>query len=655
MNAALHFLRRTCLLLLTLLGIGQSTLHAVNPNGTLVGAIRWDGNTGDTPTFTNPNGSYVGQQVERALGPNQYHFRLPFFGVETGTDTVQARELTQAVMDQDILYATKAGIDYWAFVFYPDGSGMDTARNLYSSSAYKAYVNYCFVASSQMPVAYFNTLVTKFTQTNYQKVLGNRPLLYIFGGVSYTATDITNLRNQTIAAGLGTPYIVVMDFTASGASTTAANLGADAISAYCSGASNGVPYTSLVTSENSNWNTYKATGTKVVPWVTTGWDPRPRIDHPVTWTSYPSNNWCQTATPWQIASHLQEGLNWVDSNPTVADANTVLMYAWNEFDEGGWLCPTLYTGTDRLDMLKAILDPALVASNSVANPGFESGTTSWLAQSATIAPSTTMVHSGSQSLHISSRSAIWGTATQDVKSTLLAKGQGCYTASAWAALASGSDTIRIVIHTVDSNGSYWFTTSPMTLGTAYKQLSGVINVTWSGTLSSAIMYTQTTSSLADLYEDDFSLGMANQLTNPGFENGTSSWTTQTSVIAANSTNVHTGTSALQITNRSAIYSAATQNVTSTLLANGQGDYTASAWVQFASGTDNVILVINTVDGTGSHWFTSAPVSISTRYKNISDTIHVTWTGTLTKALIYTQTATSLADMYEDDFSLGKLP
>jgi hypothetical protein len=41
---------------------------ASNPRDTLVGVIRWDGNTGDTPTFSNTNGNYVGQQVERAHG-----------------------------------------------------------------------------------------------------------------------------------------------------------------------------------------------------------------------------------------------------------------------------------------------------------------------------------------------------------------------------------------------------------------------------------------------------------------------------------------------------------------------------------------------------------------------------------------------------------
>jgi len=31
------------------------------------------------------------------------------------------------------------------------------------------------------------------------------------------------------------------------------------------------------------------------------------------------------------------------------------MYAWNEFDEGGWICPTLGNNTSRLDAIRKIL------------------------------------------------------------------------------------------------------------------------------------------------------------------------------------------------------------------------------------------------------------------------------------------------------------
>jgi hypothetical protein len=645
--------------LFAILEFGAVPARAVNPNRTLIGAIRWDGNTGDTPTTTvSPDGKYVGQQVERALGPNKYHYRVPFFGVETGTDSVQARELTQAVMDQDIAYAKSAGIDYWAFNFYPDGSGMDIGRNLYDSSTHKADVKYCFIASSWMPVTYFGTLVGKFAEPNYQKVLGNRPLLYIFGTYGFTAADITNLRNLTVAAGLGTPYIVMIGqaSNASGTLSDETTLGADAITAYVTGVGTGQPYSALAASEPYYWNQYKATGTNVVPWLTTGWDPRPRIDNPVSWTTYASTNWGQDGAPWEIASHLQDGLNWVDSNPTVANANTVLMYAWNEFDEGfGALSPTLYTGTDRLDALKLISKPSVPGLDLLSNPGFESGITPWVAQSSSIAASSAYVHSGSKAVLINNRTAAWGAATQDVKGALLANGQGFYTASIWAAFASGSDTVQIVINTVDSSGSHWFTTRPITLSATYKQLAGVMNVSWTGTLTSAIIYTQTASSLADMYEDDFSLSMDNELSNPGFENGTTSWAALDSSITADSTDVHSGLGAVLISNRTAVWGAAGQDVTNILQAYGPGNYTTSAWLSFATATDNVQIVIRTVDDAGSHCYTTSPVSITTRYKNISDSINVIWTGTLYNATIYTRTTTSLDDMYEDDFRLSKQP
>jgi len=33
----------------------------------------------------------------------------------------------------------------------------------------------------------------------------------------------------------------------------------------------------------------------------------------------------------------------------------VIIYAWNEFDEGGWLCPTLTEGDSRVQALGRIL------------------------------------------------------------------------------------------------------------------------------------------------------------------------------------------------------------------------------------------------------------------------------------------------------------
>lgn len=332
--------------------------HAANPNHTLVGAIRWDAWVGNTPTFgdTDPT-HWIGHQVEKTLGPNQFHFRLPFFATETGSDAVQISETTQPVMDQDITYAHNAGIDYWAFDWYNDGTGLDIARKLYLSSALKSEIHFCIIAGANGPSftdANIAEWVGYFKDPSYQTVLNGRPLVYIFGGTSSTsASDVTNLRNAAAAANLPNPYIVVM-----GSASDANTLGTDAVSSYNSAGNNGEPYANLAANDVAGWNNDRSTSAKVIPWVTTGWDNRPRYLNPVSWETVGPNDWVQTATPLEIAGHLQSAINWAQSNPTVDEANAVLMYAWNENDEGGWIQPTLYSGTDRLDAIQNVLNPA---------------------------------------------------------------------------------------------------------------------------------------------------------------------------------------------------------------------------------------------------------------------------------------------------------
>ena len=42
---------------------------------------------------------------------------------------------------------------------------------------------------------------------------------------------------------------------------------------------------------------------------------------------------------------------------TLNPANAIIIYAWNENDEGGWLIPTLSEGTARLDAIARVLNP----------------------------------------------------------------------------------------------------------------------------------------------------------------------------------------------------------------------------------------------------------------------------------------------------------
>jgi len=331
-----------------------------NPADGIVGAIRWDAWVGDTPTFGDTTSdNRVGLVVERTLGPNQWHYRLPFFAVELGENEVQVRGNTQQIVDQEILYAVEAGLDYWAFVYYAPGSGLDSARNLYLSSPYRDAINFCLIFDSGsylLEAASRQLFVDYFQLPNYQKVLGGRPLVYFFGNSELTREAIDALRADANAVGLLTPYFVYMGWSADEVKTAIETYGLDAGSAYAQVGKDGQPFVDLAHRAEEGWDTYRQLGIKVIPWVSAGWDPRPRIENPIPWGSYTEEQWAQAATPAEIASHLQNALLWMGTYPESAEASTIIIYAWNEFDEGGWLCPTLYNGTDRLDAIRAIWD-----------------------------------------------------------------------------------------------------------------------------------------------------------------------------------------------------------------------------------------------------------------------------------------------------------
>lgn len=111
------------------------------------------------------------------------------------------------------------------------------------------------------------------------------------------------------------------------------------------------------------WDRQKQ-GQKVIPSVSAGWDPRPRIETPNPWSHYYENSKGETklgrlrsaeTDAAEIADGVKSALLWNRQNPDAGEAKAVVIYAWNEFDEGGWICPTLSEGTRRLDAIRKVL------------------------------------------------------------------------------------------------------------------------------------------------------------------------------------------------------------------------------------------------------------------------------------------------------------
>jgi len=144
-------------------------------------------------------------------------------------------------------------------------------------------------------------------------------------------------------------------------------IGAEAITAYArTGADDqlGTPYSELAAAARGFWEECAATGAAVVPLCMSGWDRRPRVERPVPWETWQQPNagierHYLPPTPQELAGHIGDALDWAEADGTRCPAQAVIVYAWNEHDEGGWLCPTLNpdgtANTERLDALAEML------------------------------------------------------------------------------------------------------------------------------------------------------------------------------------------------------------------------------------------------------------------------------------------------------------
>ena len=45
-------------------------------------------------------------------------------------------------------------------------------------------------------------------------------------------------------------------------------------------------------------------------------------------------------TPAEIEEGAKRLADWIVQNPTYTKTNHILSFAWNEFEEGAWICPT---------------------------------------------------------------------------------------------------------------------------------------------------------------------------------------------------------------------------------------------------------------------------------------------------------------------------
>lgn len=363
------------MLIIALLLAPLTTLQAAQ-EPPIVGAIRWDGWYG---------AGGVVKQTEASLGQPKYQFRLPWFARVIGEDKVSINGDSQAIVEQEIAYAAEAGLNYWAFVDYWDEDpNMHLALNRYLGAKNKKDVRFCFVEEGhrldKVHTQGWTRLVKHFRHPDYQTVLNGRPLLFVFVKTTRLGKpEWAELKRQAIAAGLKAPYLVLMGWNPEQDAKDMTALGFDAVSAYAYGGSYSMEQPSFAEQcafiRRARWEKCRTLHIPSITFASAGWDTRPRNERPPSWmkdvpaTPDPTPPAQQkplidsvSATPDELAAHICEAVAWTRANRDLNPANAVIIYAWNEHDEGGWLQPTLGTdgrpNEDRIQSLGKVLRPS---------------------------------------------------------------------------------------------------------------------------------------------------------------------------------------------------------------------------------------------------------------------------------------------------------
>ena len=144
-----------------------------------------------------------------------------------------------------------------------------------------------------------------------------------------------------------------------------------------------MPLSNSSATSRSRSDSWAAAGKQVIPTVSAGWDPRPRVTYPCTygsaencscpWGGAGGERYVVDPTMEELTAHTTAGLDWVAKNNGeggAAEASAMLLSAWNEHDEGHWIQPALakYGGTEKLDAIKKAAAGTWRATASMAAP-----------------------------------------------------------------------------------------------------------------------------------------------------------------------------------------------------------------------------------------------------------------------------------------------
>lgn len=284
------------------------------------------------------------------------------------------RNDSQKIMERQIDLAAENGVDFFLFCWYwKDNKGpininaienlsLHKSMELYLKAKNKHKVKFALLVANHQGSEIIGTenwqeavkFWTQYFKDPQYITADGKPLVVLFGtgdealgNAELAAMQETakkeGFRNGLAIAGCGGGARNKQGFT----HTTHYNV----IPGYAAG-SEEHKFRELVDATKAQW-----IGTEQQPYIpllTAGWDKRPwegpdGLNQKEGWY-YPDS------TPEQFKGFLKDAIQWMDDNPTkTTKERLVLIYAWNELGEGGYLVPTKGDKeAAKLKMIKAV-------------------------------------------------------------------------------------------------------------------------------------------------------------------------------------------------------------------------------------------------------------------------------------------------------------
>ena len=309
-----------------------------------IGAVNWD--------CSLPPETYFGYYQTNSLSPHKFRSVTPFYADILGEDKITYHYRTQAEYDRELSYAIDAGIDYFAYVWYgeegskkhvqtrPDSCShkvheLTYARRMHVKSTLRDKIRMCaIVGAHPFTEGDIRELVLTMREPYYEKVDG-RPLVYIFNGCRLEI--IEPIREMCDRLGIIQPLIIALyNYTVD---PEGEYPGAEGLSAYTCEKSDITRYAELSQAVIAENESRRQTGLKIVPLYSVGWDPSPRVERPCPWYGYPNVPYMQSATEEELLAGAKDLTVWIKTKAKDAFFGHILTFAWNEFEEGGVICP----------------------------------------------------------------------------------------------------------------------------------------------------------------------------------------------------------------------------------------------------------------------------------------------------------------------------